>query len=246
MVPVRDKPDDGESEPGEGVQGAKAKEEDRVSGEGFASEEAKSGEIDARAHAAWRSWLSALASDPTAAMAAALAYESLPAQAREAWLEALDSDAPGVRVPRVALYAPLLAVESDEGRRARIKKALTAHAEATSRGPAAHALRGRTPQGHDVCIVVNPLYLDFVELLVCCYGAGGIVSARHEPLSHLREQPSILEAEGAQLELTPIADVVEDLAHAVLADRRAGREPPEALGRFIHLFAPALGDEGDG
>src|SRR5262249_5479223 len=142
--------------------------EARVAGEAFTMEEAKSGEIDARAHAAWRSWLSALASDPTAAMAAALAYESLPAQARDAWLEALRKDAPGVRVPRVAFYAPLLAVEADETRRARIKSALTADrlAEGSSRGPAAHALRGTTPRGHCVCIVVNPLYLDFVELLV--------------------------------------------------------------------------------
>jgi hypothetical protein len=249
MVPIRERPDDGESDgndpPAAGsatASGTGTTEGERVSGEAFTEEEAKSGEIDARAHAAWRSWLGALASDPNAAMAAALAYESLPAQARDAWLEALDTDAPGVRVPKVALYAPLLAVERDATRRARIERALHASpgAEVPSRAIGTHALRGTRPNGDHVCIVVSPLYLDFVELLVCCYGEDGIASARHEPLSHLREEGEIPEAEGISLELTPLSVVVEDLAHAVLADRRAGREPAEALGRFTHLFAASL------
>jgi hypothetical protein len=207
----------------------------------------KSGEIDPRAHAAWRSWLGALASDPKAAMAAALAYESLSEPARDAWLEALDTDASAVRVPRVALYAPLLAVESDGARRARIEKALaedvTTEGAPATWAAATHALRGVLLNGDTVAVVVSPLYLDFVELLVCRYGAHGITSARHEPLSHLRpigEEDAIPEAEGAPLELAPLADIVEDLAHAVVADRRAGKEPPEALHRMIHLFAPML------
>ncbi len=202
-------------------------------------EEAKSGEIDARAHAAWRSWLGALASDPKAAMAAALAYESLPSQGRDAWLTALEVDAPGVRVPRVALYAPLLAVESDLERRSRIETVLTeAGPHAAS---ARHALRGTTTNGDKLCVIVSPLYLDFVELLVCRYHADGVVSARHEPLSHLRDEDGIPEAEGAELELTPMPMVVEELAHAVVAHRRAGKPAPEALRRFSHLFAPELG-----
>ena len=202
-------------------------------------EEAKSGEVDARAHAAWRSWLGALASDPKAAMAAALAYESLPDQGRDAWLTALDTDAPGVRVPRVALYAPLLAVEADEARRARIESALV------DAGPhdasARHALRGTTKNGDTLCVIVSPLYLDFVELLVCRYGEQGVVSARHEPFSHLRDEDGIPEADGAELELTPVPMVVEELAHAVVAHRRAGKPAHEALQRMSHLFAPILG-----
>ena len=202
-------------------------------------EEAKSGEVDARAHAAWRSWLGALASDPKAAMAAALAYESLPAQGRDAWLTALETDAPDVRVPRVALYAPLLAVEGDEDRRARIEIALTLAGphDASAR----HALRGTTKNGDKLCVIVSPLYLDFVELLLCRYGDQGVVSARHEPLSHLRDEDAIPEAEGAELELTPVPMVVEELAHAVVAHRRLGKAAPEALQRFSHLFAPELG-----
>src|SRR5579872_3215573 len=67
-------------------------------------------DLDPRVHSAWRTWLSALAADAEAAMAAALAYESLPTEARDAWLDALEGDAPTLDVPAVALYAPLLAV----------------------------------------------------------------------------------------------------------------------------------------
>src|SRR6185437_6466766 len=73
--------------------------------------------ISTHVQSAWRSWLSALATDAEAAMAAALAYESLPPEARDAWLDALDVDAPTLEVPRVALFAPLLAVEADTVRR---------------------------------------------------------------------------------------------------------------------------------
>src|SRR5687767_7915283 len=81
--------------------------------------------LDPRTHAAWRTWLAALAKDAEAATAAALAYQSLPGDGRDAWLDALDSDAPDVGVPKVALYAPLLSVEQDETRRARIAKNVT-------------------------------------------------------------------------------------------------------------------------
>ena len=82
----------------------------------------QSGAVDPRAHAAWCKWLSALASDSEAAMAAALAYESLPDGARDAWLSALEADAPDIGVPLVALYAPLLAVESDPAPHTRVSR----------------------------------------------------------------------------------------------------------------------------
>ena len=40
----------------------------------------------------------------------------MPTDGRDAWLDALDSDAPAVGVPKIALYAPLLAVENVEVR----------------------------------------------------------------------------------------------------------------------------------
>src|SRR5580692_1948223 len=87
--------------------------------------------VSGHAQSAWRTWLSALATDAEAAMAAALAYESLPGDARDAWLDALEADAPMLDVPPVALYAPLLAVESEPGpRRARIDAVIAASSTA--------------------------------------------------------------------------------------------------------------------
>ena len=197
------------------------------------------GAVDPRAHAAWCKWLSALASDSEAAMAAALAYESLQDEARAAWLSALEADAPDIAVPVIALYAPLLAVEADPDRRARIERAMDG---ATSAFPLrTHALRGIAPGGEHVCVVVSPLYLDFVELLVCRYTPdGGLRSARHEPLCHVRERIRPPELAGIDLEAAALEDVVEELAHAVVADRRAARPPLPALSKFIHLFVPML------
>src|SRR5580704_14634604 len=79
-----------------------------------------------RAIGAWRTWLAALATDAEAALAAAMTYSALGGEARDAWLDALDRDRGLVEVPLVALYAPLLAVEADELRRARIQHALGA------------------------------------------------------------------------------------------------------------------------
>jgi len=199
----------------------------------------------AREHAAWRSWLSAMASDAEAAMAAALAYESLNDAARDAWLDALAVDAPFVQVPRVALYAPLLAVESDERRRARIVAALalsqTPPAERTRAG--ARALRSGGFEGRIACVVLSPLYLDFVELLACVYDVReGISFARHEPLCH-RDQVTARAAAllgDVALSPSPLADVVEELAHAVVADKRGGRDAPAAVAKFTHLFGPDI------
>jgi hypothetical protein len=196
----------------------------------------------ARERAAWRTWLSAMASDAEAVMAAALAYEALTDEGRDAWLDALTDDAPHVDVPVVALYAPLLAVEADEGRRARIVDALATAQAPPNTGTrfGARALRGTIGDSY-ACIVLSPLYLDFVELLVCRYHpARGIEIAQHEPLCH-REQ--VEQRACALLGEVPFSaallpDVVEELAHAVVADRRDGREAPDALARFTHLFAP--------
>jgi hypothetical protein len=199
----------------------------------------------AREHAAWRSWLSAMASDAEAAMAAALAYESLSDEARDAWLDALLVDAPLVHVPRVALYAPLLAVESNERRRDRIVDALalaqTPPATRTRAG--ARALRGENADGRAVCVILSPLYLDFVELLACAYDVHeGIAFAKHEPLCHRDQVATRAQSLLGDVTLTPavLPDVVEELAHAVVADKRRGRDAPSAVVRFTHLFGPDI------
>ena len=59
--------------------------------------------LDPRAVAAWQSWLGALANDADAAIAAAIAYDSLDPASRDTWLDALDQDAPRIDVPRIAI-----------------------------------------------------------------------------------------------------------------------------------------------
>ncbi len=197
-----------------------------------------------RAVGAWRAWLTALASDAEAALAAAMTYAALSDEARDAWLDALERDRGLVEVPRVALYAPLLAVEADDRRRGRIADAMGALSTDTRAG---EALRGTTAAGDRVCAVATPLYLDFVELLVCRYDPErGVLSAHHEPFRNAAQVSvtvaSALE-EAVVLSSAPLRDVVEELAHAVVADRREGRSPPEALARFSHLFGPDLEPE---
>jgi hypothetical protein len=198
---------------------------------------------------AWRSWLSALATDAEAAMAAAFAYESLPDDGRESWLDALESDGPSLGVPTIALYAPLLAVESDDARRARIEAKIAGDRGSTSSGAAgavARALRGVGDDGTHACILVAPVYLDFVQVLCCRYTpGGGFVAVRHDPLRHAGELGAMGDVDGVAVEPTPLRVVVEELAHAILADKREQRSTPAALASFAHLFAPHREDEED-
>jgi hypothetical protein len=202
---------------------------------------------DEHVRAAWRSWLSALATDAEAATAAALAYESLPAEGRDAWLDALDVEAGVLEVPAVALYAPLLAVEMDGTRRGRIQVALAGDSVPRTDGPDdARALRGVARDGTHVCVLVAPLYLDFVQVLTCHYRpSGGFVTVRHDPFRHAGDLPPMRDVEGVVIEPTPLRIVVEELAHAILADRRERRAIPAPLASFAHLFGPHLDDGED-
>jgi len=198
--------------------------------------------LDPRTHAAWRTWLAALAKDAAAATAAALAYESLSGDGRDAWLDALDADAPDVGVPKIALYAPLLGVEQDDARRERIAANVTG---AAKRSTPPRALVG-FKNGDRVCLIVSPLYLDFVELLFCRYDQDqGIREARHEWLVHKDEVTACARDLGVTMIDVPLPQVVEEIAHAVVADRRAGRDAPDALMVYIDLFAPDLPSSGE-
>jgi hypothetical protein len=200
---------------------------------------------DERVRAAWNAWLSALATDPEAALAAALAYEALDGAGRTLWLDALDQDAPQLSVPIVAVYAPLLSVETDPARRARIEVAVGESGDVPRR-PVGRALRGVATNGDRVVAVVMPLYLDFVHVLACRIRPhDGFVWARRDPIVHDREAPRLRsELEGILLEQTPLKPVVEELAHAVLAHRRSGRDMPDSLRVFVDLFQPGFDDEG--
>jgi hypothetical protein len=192
---------------------------------------------------AWRSWLSALATDADAAMAAAMAYESLAPEGRDAWLDTLGVDGATLDVPALALYAPLLAVEGDGPRRRRIEEAIAADPRAI-RPPARDVgcLRGVGPDGTHACVIVAPVYLDFVQVLSCSYTpSGGIVSVKHEPLRHAGDLCAIHDVAGVAVEPTPLGIIIEELAHAILADNRERRGTPDALRSFAYLFAPETG-----
>jgi hypothetical protein len=200
---------------------------------------------DDHVRSAWRSWLSALAADAEAAMAAALAYEALPPEGRDAWLDALEVDAPALTVPAVALYAPILAVEVDGARRDRIQAALGSNPLPRTDGPNdARALRGVAQDGTHACMVIAPLYLEFVQVLTCRYTpGGGFLAVRHNPFCHAGDVPASGDVDGVAVEPTPLHVVVEELAHAILAEGRAHRPTPAALESFVHLFGPHLEDE---
>jgi hypothetical protein len=193
---------------------------------------------DARYARAWRVWLEALAHDPEAAWAAALTYRSLPVDGREAWIDALEIDAPDVGAPAIALYAPLLGVEDDPGRRMRIEAALMKHGAPAPQ----NVLRALVGQNRDrrLVVIVNPLYLDFVEVLTCSMdGDAGFRDVRHDPIRRAAEAPRAGDAvEEVELEARPMEVVIEELAHAVVAHRRRGAALPPPLVRFADLFTP--------
>jgi hypothetical protein len=174
-----------------------------------------------------------------------MAYEALDDAGRDSWLDALDQDAPQITVPRVAIYAPLLSVETEPTRRSRIQAAV-GESGIIARRPVGRALRGVAANDDRIVAVVLPLYLDFVHVVACrIRPQDGFVWVRRDPIVHDRDAPRTRsELEGIFLEQTPLKPVVEELAHAILAHRRSGRELPEALHVFVDLFQPGLDDEG--
>jgi hypothetical protein len=202
---------------------------------------------DIRLNGAFRAWLEALAIDPEAATAAAMAYESLEAEGRDAWLDAIEAEAPliDLAVPVLALYAPLLGVEGDHARRARMEAAIAAAPVTPAPARTLRALMGTHTSGDTIAAIVIPLYLDFVELLVCRYQPDiGVVSARRGPLLRASEvwsgPTAVREIDGATLVEASCAHVIEGLAHALVADQRHGRPPPEPLRTYDFLFTLSL------
>jgi hypothetical protein len=198
---------------------------------------------DERLVGAWCEWLGALATDAEAALATAIAYRELTASGRDYWLAALEQDAQRLDVPKIALYAPLLAVESDVARRQRISQAMgPADAHSTPRF-AARGLCGMAADGTRVAVLITPLYLEFAQVVACGYQAtGGFTWVRHDPIVLRGRVPRPGDCiEGAVLENSPMKALIDDLSLAVLAHQRGGRELPEALRMFADLFGPLAG-----
>lgn len=190
---------------------------------------------------AWMAWLSAMGSDAEAALAAALAYQALDAPGREMWLSSLDGDVHQLKVPRIAVYAPLLAVENDPERRKRIEEAIGPQATAARPQFDPRALSGRTPQGERLAVVVWPLYMEFVQVIACRFRPG-------QPFEWVEYDPILRGAcapvsgqtlQGARLEDGDLSPIIDELALSVVAHRRAGHAVPEALRAFAHAFGAA-------
>jgi hypothetical protein len=204
---------------------------------------ASSNIVEPRVRAAWRVWLSSLATDAEAATAAAHLYAELPAEARDAWLDALAEDAPLLSVPAVAVYGPLLTVEHDTARRERIGKSV-----GEVLGPITQvkrALLGTAPGHVRVAALVIPLYLDFVRLLVCrLVKDRGFDWVKQDPIVCDSDAPRSGDViEGVQLFTSSIEAVIDELAHGVLAHRRSGRDVPRLLCDCADLFSAKLGGE---
>jgi hypothetical protein len=182
--------------------------------------------------------LGALATNAEAALAAALAYKQLEGEARDSWLAAVEQDVDRLEIPRIAAYAPLLAVESDPERRLRIANAIGDGDGGSATSSCVIGLAGYDPQGQRICVVIAPLYLDFVQVLACCYRAHeGFEWVRHEPILCRASAPVESQMlDGAALEAVPMKLLIDELAHAVVAHNRSRRPLPEALSFFAHLF----------
>lgn len=198
---------------------------------------------DTRVLDAWCEWLGALATDAEAALAAAIAYRELDESARDHWLSALEQDAVRLKVPRIAVYAPLLAVESDPERRTRITDAIGPMDAAATPRFAAQGLSGKLSDGSCLAVLITPLYLDFVQVLACSYRVDrGFGWVRHDPIVDRKHAPRHGERiDGGLVECTPLKSLIDDLAHAVLAHKRSGRDLPGALRVFADLFGPNVG-----
>jgi len=194
---------------------------------------------DSRSTAVWRQWLSSMASDAEAALAAAIAYREMDSTGRDNWLSSLQLDAPAVDVPPIALYAPLLAVEQDPERRERLLSSLGEQFDGTLARSEKRAFLGGTEDGTKVYVLATPLYLDFVQVLACGVREGEFTWVRHDPIADPKAVPlagdSLL---GAKLEPTPIKGVLDELAQAVLSHQRMGKALPEALGVLGDLLGP--------
>jgi hypothetical protein len=198
-------------------------------------------DVEPRILAAWRQWLSALATDAEAAIAAAHVYGELAPEGRDAWLNALEEDYPKLGVPRVALYAPLLSVETDSARLLRIREAMADETTPVSRRTT-RAMRGIHTDRSRIAVLVAPLYMDFVQVLSCRYSPhSGFQWVKYDPLRGSVDAPNAgVNIEGVSLEITPLKLVIEDLALAILAQRRRGDEIPGTIALFADLFDARL------
>ncbi len=186
----------------------------------------------------WNHWLQCLRTDASSAVAAALTYAQQTGAVRERWLLALESDLRSDPEARVAALAPLLAVERDGARSRRIAAALQPVAEQLRSEERPLLLLAELRPEERAAIVVQPLYLDFVQVLAVGYRPGrDVLWVTHDPIALRSEAPRIGGCfRGAILTPPHGQQAIEELAHTVWSHARAGGELEPAL----RLLARAL------
>ncbi len=195
--------------------------------------------VDGRSTAVWRQWLSSMATDAEAALAAAFAYREMDSDGREQWLSSLELDAPLVNVPKVALYAPLLAVESDPERRDRLLFALGELSLELAPAAKACSFLGFGEGGARTYVVATPLYLRFFQVLACGVREGEFVWVNHDPIVAHEGIPQAGDVlKGTALDEAPMKSVLDELASCVLSHQRTGKPLPEALSVLGELLGP--------
>jgi hypothetical protein len=197
--------------------------------------------VDPRLLGVWCAFLDRLATDAEAALAVAMAYRELDATARDIWISALEQDAEHVTVPRIAVYAPLLAVETEPKRRQRLLEAMGPEQAVARPQIPVFALSGRDDSGGIITAIVAPLYLDFVQVLACSYRIGERFEwVRHDPIVERGHAPRAGQPLcGVSLDAAPLRSAVDDLAITIVAHTRSGRPLPDALTVFADLFGPS-------
>lgn len=201
---------------------------------------------DERTQAVWSEWLQALTRDPEAAMAAADVYKRMNDEERDAWLRALERDLASFEVPAVAVYAPLLAVESNEARRTAMVRAMSSSEGQGGELEAGQRVEMRALVGGErdqrVAVLISSLYLDFAHVVACGYQVAGCFHwVKHDPIVRLSEAPKAgVVVEGIVLEQRCVGAVVDELAETILAHQRTGHALPEALCLFSDWFSPWL------
>jgi hypothetical protein len=199
----------------------------------------------------WGEWLHALTCEPDAALAAAEIYSRMSEAERDTWLSELERDVSSFSVPAVAVFAPLLAVEVNGARRARLQEMMKAHPASTV--PSQQPLRALGGQAwhYHYALLISPVYLDFVQVLACTFVPGErFVHVAHDPIVRRSDAPVAgfcrhaelckfagVGGEGLWLDETPVSCVVDELAATIVAHERSGHVLPEALRSFSDWFS---------
>ncbi len=201
--------------------------------------ESKASLGEPRVVGAWCAWLDSMATDAEAAMAAALAYQQLDDAARDNWLDVVQADLRRVVAPRIAVFAPLLAVEVEPGRRQRILAAIGPMDAASLPRSEPRGLLGFGEDGVRIGVLVVPLYLDFVQVLACRYHLSrGFDWVRHDPIVDLTKCPVVGDGfDAIVLERVSFQSVVDEFAQSIVAHVRGGRPVPTGLSCFAYLFS---------